>query len=247
MAAIGGSQDFPRKIAARLTREQAAAAITNRQFAGNLLGERHESRRQGNAQHLAGAGRLVGRRDRSDGAAASLRHRAPRHARGSGARHPRHGDPRRAADRRDRRLWHLPGAARRRLRRSARSGLCDAARHAPDRDQSQMGARRDDGRGPQPAARRAHRRRLSARRRDLRRGRRHQHRDRPQRPAAHRSDRRAQEAGRAGQRIDPLQRRLAGGGRRRHGDGADLSGARQGHRRFTSSPTKPGRAIRAPR
>src|SRR5580692_11825476 len=55
-------------------------------------------------------------------------------------------------------------------------------------------------------------------------------RNRPQRPAAHRGDRRAQEAGRAGQRIDPLQRRLAGGGRRRHGDGADLSGARQGHR-----------------
>ena len=145
----------------------------------------------------------------------------------------------------DRRLRHLPGAARRRLRRSARPRLCDAARHAADRDQSQMGARRDDGRGAQPAARRARRRRLSARRRDLRRGRRHQHRDRPQRPAADRGDRRAQEAGRAGQRVDPLQCRLAGGGRRRHRDGADLSGARQGHRRFTSSPTKPGRAIRA--
>ena len=111
----------------------------------------------------------------------------------------------------------------------ARPGLCDAARHAADRDQSQMGARRDDGRGAQPAARRPRRRRLSARRRDLRRGRRHQYRDRPQRPAADRGHRRAQEAGRAGQRADPLQCRLAGDGRCRHRHGADLSGARQGH------------------
>ena len=59
--------------------------------------------------------------------------------------------------------------------------------------------------------------------------------------------RRAQKAGRAGQRPDPLQCRLAGGGRCRHRHGTDLSGARQGHRRFMSSPTRPGRAIRAPR
>ena len=167
------------------------------------------------------------------------------HARRGGARHPLHAGARRAADRRGRRLRHLPGAARRRLRRGARARLCDASRHAADRDQSQMGARRDDGRGAQPAARRPRRRRLSARRRDLRRGCRHQHGDRPQRPAADRGHRRAQEAGRAGQRADPLQCRLARDRRRRHRHGADLPGARQGHRRFTSSSTRRGRATRA--
>ena len=53
----------------------------------------------------------------------------------------------------------------------------------------QMGARRDDGGGAQPAARRANRRRLSARRRNLRGRHRHQYRDRPQRPAADRGHR----------------------------------------------------------
>ena len=65
--------------------------------------------------------------------------------------------------------------------------------------------------------------------RDLRRGRRHQHGDRPPRPAADRGDRRAQEAGRAGQRADPLQCRLARDRRCRHRHGADLPGARQRH------------------
>ncbi len=198
-----------------------------------------------NAHHLARAGRLVGRRHRSDGAAASLGDGAADHARRGGACHPRHADPRRAADRRHRRLRHLPGAARGCLRRSARPRLRDAARDAADRDQSQMGARRDDGGGAQPAARRAQRRRLPARRRDLRGGCRHQYRDRPQRPAADRGHRGAQEAGRAGQCADPLQCRLARRGRRRHRHRADLSGARQRHCRFTSSPTRRGRATRA--
>ena len=39
------------------------------------------------------------------------------------------------------------------------------------------------------------------------------------------ADRRDQEAGRARQHPDPLQRRLARDGRLGHGDGADLSGA----------------------
>ena len=74
-------------------------------------------------------------------------------------------------------------------------------------------------------------RRLPARGGNLRRGRRHQQGDRPQRAAADRGDRRAQEARRAGQRAHPLQRRLARHRRRGHRHGADLSGARQGHRR----------------
>src|SRR6516162_6109148 len=61
-------------------------------------------------------------------------------------------------------------------------GVCLALREDAS-DQSQVGARGNDGRGTQPAARRADRRRLSARCRDLRRGRRHQRRDRPQRAA----------------------------------------------------------------
>ena len=101
--------------------------------------------------------------------------------------------------------------------------------------------------GAQPAARRAHRRRLPARRRDLRRGRRDQHRHCPQRPAADRSHRARKSAGRAGQCAHPLQRRLARRGRCRHRHRADLHGARQRHCRSTSSPTRPGRAIRAPR
>src|SRR5580698_2555516 len=95
MAAIGGSQlsaSACGKAAPRASRHSNYESTVRR----NLLGERHESRRQTNAQHLARAGRLVGRRDRSDGAAASLRHRAACHARGSRPRHPRHGDPRRA-------------------------------------------------------------------------------------------------------------------------------------------------------
>ena len=60
-------------------------------------------------------------------------------------------------------------------------------------------------------------------------------------------DRRAQEAGRAGQRAHPLQRRLARDRRLGHRDGADLHGARQGHRRSMSGSTRRGRATRAPR
>ncbi len=48
---------------------------------------------------------------------------------------------------------YVAGAARRRLRRKSRARLCRAAGDAADRDQSQMGARRDDGGGAQPAAR----------------------------------------------------------------------------------------------
>ena len=66
---------------------------------------------------------------------------------------------------------------------------------------------------------------LCARRRDCRRGHRHQPGHRPARPGLDRGDRRDQETGRARQRADPLQCRLAGDGRLGHGDGADLSGA----------------------
>src|SRR6185437_15820057 len=57
------------------------------------------------------------------------------------ARDPRHADTRRTVDRRGGSLWCLLGAASGRFGRIARSGLRDAARHAPDGDQSQMGAR----------------------------------------------------------------------------------------------------------
>ena len=49
------------------------------------------------------------------------------------------------------------------------------------------------------------------------------------RAAADRRHRREQDAGRAGQRAHPLQRRLARLRRLGHGDGADLPGARRGH------------------
>ena len=97
-----------------------------------------------------------------------------------------HAGARRAADRRRGGLRHVPRAARRCLRRRPGARLRGAARDAADRDQSEMGARRDDGRGAQPAARGARRRGLPPRRRDLRRGRRHQPGDRPARPEADR-------------------------------------------------------------
>ena len=53
-----------------------------------------------------------------------------------------------------------------------------------------------------------------------------------------------QEAGRAGQRADPLQCRLAGDGRLGNRDGADLYGARSRHGRSMSGSTRPVPAIR---
>ena len=114
------------------------------------------------------------------------------------------------------------------VRCGAGARLCAADRDAADRDQPEMGARRDDGGGAQPPARGSRRRRLPARRRDRRRGRRDQCGDRPARPEADRGDRRAKKPGETGQRADPLQCRLARDRRLGHRDGADLPGARQG-------------------
>ncbi len=87
---------------------------------------------------------------------------------------------------------------------------------------------------------------LQPRQRNRRRGRRHQPGDRPPRPETDRGHRGAQKR-RARQRAHPLQCRLAGDGRLGHRDGADLSGARQRAWPCMSSPTRRGRAIRAPR
>ena len=144
----------------------------------------HESRGKTYAQHLARGRRRDRRRHRPDAVAAPLRHNPARNITGRGARDRHDAGARRAADRGDRGLRHLPGAARRCLRRIAGARLCSAAGDASDRDQSEMGARRDGGGGAQPPARGARRRRLSARRRDLRRGRRDQPGDRPPRPAS---------------------------------------------------------------
>ena len=118
-------------------------------------------------------------------------------------------------------------------------------RHAADRDQPQMGARRDDGGGAQSSARRAGGGRLCARRRDRRAGRRHQPRDGPPWARADRGDRGRQESGRAGQRADPLQRRLARRRRCRHRARAGLYGARCGRARprlgRRDPPAQPGR------
>ncbi len=70
--------------------------------------------------------------------------------------------------------------------------------------------------------------------------------DRPPRPQADRGDRGAQK-GRARQCAHPLQCRLAGDGGLGHRDRADLSGARQGRAACMCSPTRRGRATRAPR
>ncbi len=215
-----------------MPRERERRPATTRDYAStlgrNLLRKNHETRRQGDAQHLARTRRLVGRNHRPDGPAASAGDGAAHYGRRSRAGDPRHAGARRAADRRDRRLRHLSGAAAGPLRRIARTRLCGSDLDAADRDQSGMGARRDGGRGPQPDPRAAFCRRLPARRRNLQRGCRRQRSDRPQRAAAHRSHRRAQEIGRAGERAHPLQCRLARRGRCRHRDGADLSRPRQG-------------------
>ena len=80
-------------------------------------------------------------------------------------------------------------------------------RHAADRDQSEMGARRDGRRRPQPAARGAGGGGLSARRGNLRRGCRHQPGDRPARPEA---DRGRSPRERAGEPVNVLTHCNAG-------------------------------------
>ena len=140
-----------REFAACGARWQVAAALRPSTVCGNLLVEPHESRPQLDAHHLARTGWLVRGRDRSDGAAAPLCHRPSYLARRGRTRHPRHANPRRAIDRRGRGLWNVLGSGRPRVRRRARSRPCDAPRDASDRDQSAMGARRDDGGGAQPA------------------------------------------------------------------------------------------------
>ena len=108
----------------------------------------------------------------------------------------------------------------------ARSRLRHADRDAADRDQPEMGARRDARACSGRCRRRSGPRRpMPARRRNRRGGRRDQPGDRPAWSGADRTDRGDEAAGRAGQRPDPLQRRLACDGRLGHGDGADLSGA----------------------
>ena len=154
---------------------------------------------------------------------------------------------RRAADRRDRGLRRRAGAARGCLRCGAGARLRAADRDAPDRDQSEMGARRDDGGGAQSSARGARRRRLQARGRDRRRGRRDQPGDRPQWTEADRGDRGEEESRRAGQRAHALQCRLARDRRLGHRDRADLHGARCGRCRSMCGSTRRGRATRAPR
>ncbi len=205
----------------------------------------HENRRKTHTHHLGGSGRQKRRHHRPDAAAAPLRQGAIEDA---GRRRPRHqvdAGARRAADRRHCRLRRLAGAAGGRLRRRARPRLCDADRDAADRDQPEMGARRDDGGGAQPAARRAAGSRLLPRRRDRRRGRRDQPGHRPQRAQAHRGHRRQEEERRARQRAHPLQCRLARHRRLGHRHRADLHGARQGHAgacvRRRDAAAQPGR------
>ena len=211
-----------------------------------FMSHEHEGRRQAHPQHLAGAGRRDRRHHRPDRAAAPL---TPR------CRLTTLDDAARAISTMQLRGAPLIGAA-------AAYGMCLALRadasdemlerayatlhqDAADRDQSEMGARRDGRRGAQPAARRARRRGLSARGGNLRRGRRHQPGDRPARPQADRGHRGDARSRRAGQCADPLQRRLACHRRLRHRDRADLHGARQGHRSSMSGSTRRGRATRA--
>ena len=113
--------------------------------AGRVL-RLHEGRRPTFPQHLARAGRLVGRRGRPDGGCrmiSSLPGSTSCDARGR--RDPLDAGARRALDRRHRRLWDGAGDAGRRLRCGARSRLRDADRDAADRDQPEMGARRNAG------------------------------------------------------------------------------------------------------
>ncbi len=188
----------------------------------------HEGGRQAYPQHLARAGRLVGRRHRPDHAAAPIRYPAADHPRPGRPRHPLDADPRCAADRRDGGIRHLPCRQGGRLGRGAGTRLCDAAYDAADRDQPEMGARRDAGGPAQPDARGAGCGRLPAGERDCRRGCRHQPGDRASRRETARGDCRRQEAGRAGQCADALQCRLARHRRCRHRDRVDLRGPRPG-------------------
>ena len=114
---------------------------------------------------------------------------------------------------------------------------------APDRGEPALGARRPAQPSGAAAARQAGRRRLPARRRDLRRG----CRDLP----AHRRERarpdpQAQAQGRPHQRADPLQRRLARHRRLGHRAGADLPGAQCRHPDPCLGRRDPARATRAP-
>ena len=114
------------------------------------------------------------------------------------------------------------------LRRGARARLRGAAGDAPDGGQPALGARRHARalrRCRRPSARRGG---LRARRRDLRRGCRRSAAHRRPRPGA---DHRALQprTASAGQRADPLQRRLARHRRLGHRAGADLPRARRRH------------------
>ena len=148
------------------------------------------------------------------------------------ARHPRHGGSRRAADRRDRGLWAGAGAAptpptTTRSRAAYRALIATPA----DRGQSEARARRHTCAVAPLAALRARRGGLARARSRIceedvaiNRG---------IGEAGLRADRgdRIARSRAGGQRPHPLQRRLARDRRLGHGDGADLSGARQRHAR----------------
>ena len=101
----------------------------------------------------------------------------------------------------------------------------DAIGDAAHRDQPALGARRMRQRVAAATAGRTRVRRLMPRRRGSPMRTSRSTGDRPARARTDRGDGRTEEAGRAGQRADALQRRLAGDGRLGHGDGADLPGA----------------------
>ena len=109
------------------TPPRAAGARARSSYRGAALGVKesklkpadcHEHRRQAVSQHLAGD-RWLRRGDRPDQAAARVG-TSGSDRRGCGARDQQHDRARRAADRRHRRLWRVPGAARGSLRRGAR-------------------------------------------------------------------------------------------------------------------------------
>ena len=124
-------------------------------------------------------------------------------------------------DRRHCGLRRCAWLARPRYRRGARPRLRDAGRHASDRHQSALGARRDAEGGAQPAARQARRRRFRPRGRNLRRGCRDQPENRRARARDHPRACR-QEERRCREHPHPLQCRLARLRRLGHGAGADL-------------------------
>ena len=161
------------------------------------------------------------------------------------ARDPLDAGARRAADRRRRRLWAVPGVAAGPVDRGDGARRGAAGGNAADRDQSALGA----GAHADPAAQHAAGAERVARRlcrggRDRRRGRGAERGDRPARAAA---DRAGGAARASGERADPLQRRLAGDGRLGHRAGADLHGASMPASTCMSGSTRRGRATRAPR